>query len=95
MDTVKIYEIIDKELAQGKTLEEIYVKHYNAWIAEHEKPRDKQDFEKADECLEIKDVIAALITSDVLQEKGYIRVQGKKFSYWRKMKGGKTYDSTD
>lgn len=85
MNTTEICSIIAEREKKGETLEEIYVHYHNAWVAEHEKPRDEQNIEKADEYIEIRNAVAILITTDALKEKGYIWTRGKKFSHWEKV----------
>lgn len=84
MNTVDVLNIAEEREEKGESLEEIYVHYYNAWIEEHEKPREEQNLEKADEYLKIKDEVAKLIVNDILTEKGYRLIRGKKFSHWEK-----------
>lgn len=84
MDTVEISNIIAERQVKGEMLEEIYAHCHNVWVEEREKTREEQDIKKADEYLAIRDAVATLIVGNALREKGYIRIQGKKFSCWEK-----------
>ncbi|MDE7426112.1 MAG: hypothetical protein K2N51_20840 [Lachnospiraceae bacterium] len=80
MSTDKIQETIEKELENGKLLEEIYVKYDNLYIDEVEKPLNKRNEQKKNEYLEIRDKAAKTIVVAALFKKGYDLAQGR----WKK-----------
>lgn len=89
MDRTKIYELIDKKLKQGQTIEEIYVEYDTLFTESLEKSieeKTKEDREREDKYFEIKNVAAIYITSDALRKKGYIHTtyEDKKFGRWEK-----------
>lgn len=84
MSIDEVYEIIEKELKEGKTLEEIYIEYDNKFAEELEKLPREQDYEKRKEYIQIRDEAAACIAIEVLYKKGYSRVPGKGLSKWKK-----------
>lgn len=85
MNTDKIEKIIEREIENGKTLEEIYVKYDNLRIEEIEKPTYKQNETKKRECLQIKERVANSIVIGVLFKSGYDLVQDGILSRWKKI----------
>lgn len=84
MNKDKINEIIEKELTDGNTLEEIYVKYDNLRVKEIEKPIHKQDEQKKSECIKIKERVADSIVIGVLLENGYELIRDGILHRWMK-----------
>lgn len=86
MNTDKIDKIIERELKEGNTLEEIYVKYDNLRIEEIEKPLHEQNETHKKEYLKIKERAASSIVIGVLFEKGYEIVRDGILSRWKRVR---------
>lgn len=87
MDRTKIYELIDKKLKQGQTIEEIYVEYDTLFTELLEIPfkeKTKEQMKREDEYLEIREAVATYAMHKRLLDKGYTCVWHKKFGKWEK-----------